>query len=112
MKLNLKKKPNVSFRDHLSFFSRCAGLFFIVLFCVAFGAGLYDWYANVYKGDWTDEQKRQYAETAFQETLLKGDMFRVAVASVSNMATSHSTSVKVSNDLFLPLPSATAPTGP
>ena len=104
MKGYLKNERPFSFQENFPIYSRYFRLFFTFLFFLAFGAGLYDWYLNVYAGEWTDAEKRQYVETAYQETLLRENVFRGVVSSVSRLTESHATDVKIGNDLFLPSP--------
>ncbi|HWQ59670.1 MAG TPA: hypothetical protein VN420_00790 [Candidatus Fimivivens sp.] len=103
MKLSLKHEP-FRIADILPLLSRYTKWFFMFLFFAAFGAGMCDWYMNVYRGDWTDEQKRQYVESAFRETVLREDAYRSAVAFVSRRAESNETSVSTKNNFFRPIP--------
>jgi len=104
MKMDFKKTSNFSFQEALPVLSKYFKWSFVTLFFVAFGAGMYDWYLNVYKGDWTDAEKQRYAETAFSETVFKEDLFRKVVSSVSKQAESYATDAKAGNDFFKPLP--------
>lgn len=103
MKLVLKSNV-IKSSDALKFVSRYSKWFFIALFISAFGAGLYEWYVNVYKGDWSDAQKLSYAESAFRETVLNENEFRKAVTFVSRRAESNADEVKITDDFFRPLP--------
>ncbi|MEI7749668.1 MAG: hypothetical protein WCJ25_01550 [Candidatus Moraniibacteriota bacterium] len=110
MKLELKKPISFSFREKYPVISKYSRWFFAVLFFVAFGAGLCDWYLNAYKGEWTNEEKQLYIETEFRDTVLKTEAFRNAVSSVSKWAESYSKNVIVDNDFFRPLPGVTSAT--
>lgn len=98
------KKFHLSGKAVALFWFRHARAFFVILFFVAIGAGMYFWYDNVYRSGWTEEEKRRYAETAFQETVFKEADFRKAVDAAVARAALHERDLEVGNDLFLPLP--------
>lgn len=103
MKLKLKKL-HISGRALALFWFRHARVFFAFLFFFAIGAGMYFWYDNVYRGDWTDEERRLYAESAFQETLFQESDFRKAVETADRRSRLHAEDFKVGNDFFVPIP--------
>ncbi|NTW14124.1 MAG: hypothetical protein HGA31_03785 [Candidatus Moranbacteria bacterium] len=83
-----------------AFWVRYSRAFYSLMFFLTFGLGLSVWYFNVYRGDWSEEQKRSYAATAFQETEFRESAFEAAVQTTAHRAELHDTSVKVSRDLF------------
>lgn len=103
MKFKLKTS-RISGRSFALFWFRHARIFFILLFFAAIGAGMYFWYDNVYRGDWTDEERRRYAETAFQETVFQESDFRKAVEAALERARLHEKDIEITNDFFVPIP--------
>ncbi len=103
MKLKLKKL-HISGRALALFWFRHAQAFFAALFFVAIGAGMYFWYDNVYRGDWTDEERRRYAESAFQETVFQESDFRKAVETADERSRLHEEDLEIENDFFVPIP--------
>lgn len=103
MKIPLKK-----FHVSGKFFTRLwfdhSRLFFMLLFFAAFGTGAYFWYDNVYRGKWTEEERRQYMETAFQETAFKEEDFMKAVEASVKRARLHKEDIRMTHDFFLPVP--------
>lgn len=85
-----------------SFWVRYSRAFYSFMFFLAFGLGLSVWYFNVYRGDWTEEQKQSYAATAFQETEFRESAFDAAVQTTAHRAELHTKDVKVGRDLFFP----------
>ncbi len=104
MKLALPTIFKFSLQNVLPTLSKYFKWFFVILFFMVFIAGIYDWYINVYQGEWTNEQKQSYAAGAFSETILKENLFQGAVSSVSRQSDSYKTDMKVTNDIFKPLP--------
>jgi len=84
--------------------SRYAKWFFVSLFFLSFGFGLYDGYANLYRSGWTEEEKRSYIESAFRETEFRERPFRNAVESVSARADAYASERSDDGtDLFAPI---------
>lgn len=106
MKLELKPIKR-DMDDVFPVVARHARWVFVALFLAAFSAGLWEWYRNVYRGEWSEEEKQRYAETAFRETEFREDAFRAAVESVRTLRSSHESDAVVKNDLFRPLPGGT-----
>ncbi|NTW15638.1 MAG: hypothetical protein HGA38_04725 [Candidatus Moranbacteria bacterium] len=103
MKLELKM-PKTDPEDILPFLARNSRWLFIVLFIVAALFGVWEWYRNVCKGDWSEEEKLRYAEKAFRETEFREQAFDDAVLSIRDMAASHEREADAQRDLFLVLP--------
>lgn len=104
MKFDLKKFRFFSGRTVAIFWFRYARAFFILLFFVAIGAGMYSWYDNVYRSGWTDEEKRSYAESAFRETVFKEADFKGVVDAALGRERLHGQDLKIENDFFRPIP--------
>jgi hypothetical protein len=103
MKFSMKK-PNVSVRALLLLWFRSARKAFILLFFVAIGFGVSIWYEDVYRSEWTDEEKRAYAETAFQETVFNEAEFRKSIMAAEKRAVLHEEDATIENDFFVPIP--------
>lgn len=103
MKFTLKK-PRLSGRSLAIFWFRHARIFFVLLFFGTLGFGMHFWYENVYRGDWTDEEKQRYAESAFRETVFQESDFRKAVETADKRARLHEEDLTIQNNLFLPIP--------
>lgn len=104
MRLEIKGIPDLSAQSVFLVVSRWSRWFFLLLFLVAIGSGLQVWYRNVYRGDWTDEEKRSYVDATFRETDFRMEEFRHAIDAVSRRNESYRTDVRVENDIFLPVP--------
>lgn len=101
MKSSVRPNP-FQVQKLFAFWVRYSRAFYSLLFFLAFGLGLSVWYFNVYRGDWTEEQKQSYAATAFQETEFREAAFDSAVESTAHRAELHANDVKVGRDLFFP----------
>lgn len=95
-------KPNISGRNIMVFLFRYSRPFLIFIFFLIFGYGLFIWYENAYRGEWSEEQKEQYAETAFEETVFRERAFDRAIEFYSDRAKRHERSVSVERDYFFP----------
>ena len=84
------------------FWVRYSRSFYILVFFLVFGLGLSVWYKDVYRGEWTAEQKTQYAQTAFRTTEFRESDFDRAVRMTLLRAEYHKTNVSVKRDLFFP----------
>lgn len=98
------KKLNISWRELFLFWFRSARKFFILLFFVAIGFGSFIWYTDIYHGEWTAEERRSYAESAFQETVFNETEFRKAVTAAEKRSALHAEDVVIENDFFIPIP--------
>ncbi len=103
MKFSMKK-PNISGRALLLIWFKSARKLFISLFFIAIGFGVFIWYTDVYRGEWTDEEKRTYAETAFQETVFNETEFRKSVVAAEKRSALHAEDTVIGNDFFVPIP--------
>jgi hypothetical protein len=98
------KKLSVSGRAIFLFWFKSARKFFMLLFFVAIGFGSFVWYTDVYHGEWTAEERRSYAESAFQETVFNEAEFERAVTSAEKRSELHAEDVLIENDFFVPIP--------
>ncbi|MEI6650679.1 MAG: hypothetical protein WCL23_04595 [Candidatus Moraniibacteriota bacterium] len=89
-------------RKAASFWVRYSRGFYTIVFFLVFGLGLSVWYRDVYHGDWTAEQKQQYALIAFRTTEFREADFDRAVRMTLLRAEYHKTEVSVDHDLFFP----------
>jgi hypothetical protein len=62
--------------------------------------GVYVWYENVYHGQWNEEEKQRYIESAFKETVFKRSDFLNAMEAVRKRADAHSADMEVGKDIF------------
>ena len=99
-----KKKPNISGRKLFLLWFRIARKFFVLLFFVVIGVGAFIWYEDVYRGEWTVDERRAYAESTFQETVFNEGSFRKSVEAAESRSASHAEDVVIENDFFVPLP--------
>lgn len=98
------KKPNISGRALFLIWFKSARKLFTLLFFVAIGFGAFIWYSDVYRGEWTAEEKRIYAETAFQETVFNETEFRKSVSAAERRSALHAEDIIIENDFFVPIP--------
>lgn len=98
------KKMHVSGSALFLFWFRLSRKFFILLFFALIGFGVSVWYSDVYHGEWTDERKRAYAETAFQETAFNEADFRKSVTAAEKRSVLHGQDIVIGNDFFVPIP--------
>ena len=89
-------------RTASSFWVRYPRGFYILVLFLVFGLGLSVWYKDVYHGEWTEEQKLEYARTAFSTTKFREKDFDRAVRMTLLRAEFHMTDVSVKRDLFFP----------
>ncbi len=98
------KKPNISGKAILLFWFRSARKFFVLIFFAAIGFGTFVWYQDVYRGEWTSEEKQAYADTAFRETIFNEAEFRKSVAAAERLFDLHQEDIVITNDFFVPIP--------
>lgn len=99
-----KEKPNISGRAIFLLWFRLARKFFVFLFFVVIGIGSFVWYTDVYRGEWTPEERRTYADATFKETVFNEVEFRKSVDAAKRRSDFHAEDVVVGNDFFVPLP--------
>jgi len=76
-------------------------LLFFAFFLV-FGYGLSVWHENAYRGEWSDEKKREYAATAFEETVLNEERFDQALEFARERSKRHDMPISIRRDYFFP----------
>lgn len=76
--------------------------FLLFVFFLVFGYGLFVWYENAYRGEWSEAEKAAYAETAFEETVFREGAFDRAIELYEKRARRHEWSVAPKRDYFFP----------
>ena len=72
----------------------------MLLFVATLFIGGYVWYENIYRGQWSEEEKQKYIESTFKETVFNQDAFLKAMDQVRKRADSHMTDLEVGKDIF------------
>ena len=80
---------------------RYARPFFIFVFFLVFGYGLFVWYESMYLSGWSEEEKRTYTATAFEETVFQEEAFDRVIGYVRERADRHRESVSIEQDCFV-----------
>lgn len=96
------QKLNISGRKIMVLLFRYSRPFLIFVFFLVFGYGLFVWYENVYRGEWSEEQKKRYAETAFEETTFREGALDRAIELYEKRARQHEQPVVPKRDYFFP----------
>lgn len=96
------QQPKISGRKIMMFLFRYSRPFLIFIFFLVFGYGLFVWHEYAYRGEWSDERKVQYSETAFEETVFREEAFDRAVGFFEERSKRHRQAVSVNRDYFFP----------
>lgn len=106
MKLSIPfpKKFHISGETLFLFWFKRSRKFFVALFFASVVMGGYVWYENVLHGRWSEDQKAQYAATAFQETVFGEAAFHRAADVASRRASLYNQDITIDHDLFAPIP--------
>jgi hypothetical protein len=96
---------NISFssRKFMTFLFRYSRPFLLFVFFLVFGYGLFVWYENAYRNEWSEAEKQSYALSAFQETVFREDAFDQVIQYVQERAQQHEDSVTLERDYFFPV---------
>ncbi len=96
------RKPDLSSRAFtILLFQYTRSILGIVFFAV-FGYGIMIWYESVYRGEWSDEERRVYSATAFKETVFREGDFDRAIGFAEERARQHDSRFSVKRDFFVP----------
>lgn len=100
-----------SFRFHrlFSMWVSHSRTFYLIVFFLVFGLGLSAWYENVYRGDWSEEEKRIFIESSMKEIEFRESDFDWVVKMDTNRAERHAADIPVLRDLFFPDPTLRIP---
>lgn len=73
---------------------------FFLGFLVVLGLGGYFWYANLYRYQWSEEQKTQFIEKHFKETVFQEKKFHQLVDDLRDRAKRHEEALPITRDIF------------
>ncbi len=75
------------------------GMFFCGFLAVLCLGGFF-WHKNLYRYQWTEDQKKTYIEQHFKETQFKERAFEESVANLNERARLHETNPVLSRNIF------------
>lgn len=101
MSFELKGIPKVSRKRALITLFRYASPFLIFVFFLAFAYGLFTWYDETHRSEWTAAEKDAYAEEAFHDAVFREDRFRDVLRLGDEREARHATTSPVARDIFL-----------
>lgn len=96
-----KLKPLFSVKAFLSYWYRYykAMVFFGFLGVIIFGG--WEWYYSFYRYRLSDEEKKQYIEQNFRETIFKEKEFDTIVSALAERAQRHAEKIEIKRNIFI-----------
>jgi hypothetical protein len=98
--LSPKIKKYLSFRFVMFSWYRHYKVLFFCGFLVVFGIGAVVWYRYLHTYQWSAENKQQYIEQHFKETVFKEKLFDTLVTRLDDRSAAHKAKLPLTKDLF------------
>ena len=95
-----KISERFSARGLLFFWYRHYKALFFIGFVIVLAIGGWKWYDSLYRYRWSDEEKKQYIELSFKETVFKETKFRDVVSDLAARARLHEETLELKRNIF------------
>jgi|GEM_PF-1781430 len=89
-----------SFRGVIFFWFRHYKKFFFFGFLVILSVGGWNWYQSLYRYHMSDDEKKQYIDSYFKETVFKEARFRETVKNLQARADLHKETLGLKRNIF------------
>ncbi len=93
-------EKRVSLNRGLFFWYRHHNALFFLCFFIVLSIGSWRWYYSLYQYRFSDEEKKQYIEANFEETVFKESKFRDVVDRLTERTRKHEEPLELKRDIF------------
>lgn len=96
----VKIKEQSSSWNMVSFWYRHYKMFFFLGFLIVLSLGGWDYYYSVFKFRFTDDEKKQYVDSYFKETIFNEEKFRNVIDGLTYRAEKYEESLLLDKNIF------------